>query len=65
MISVPIRWYGQIKEEMKLMWFTPFCRSCEIDGRMCGLKGDDGETTCFGPADGKFIILHNFRHNPQ
>ncbi|KAI3812802.1 hypothetical protein L1987_17514 [Smallanthus sonchifolius] len=51
-ISVPIRWYGDVKEELELIWFTPFCRSCEIEGRRCGLKGSDGETTCFGSSGG-------------
>ncbi|GJY60207.1 putative RING-H2 finger protein ATL21A [Tanacetum coccineum] len=46
MISVPIRRYGGTMEELELMWFTPYCRSCEIEGRMCGLKGSYGETTC-------------------
>ncbi|KAI3713534.1 hypothetical protein L1987_72112 [Smallanthus sonchifolius] len=27
-------------------------RSCEIEGRRCGLKGSDGETTCFGSSGG-------------
>ncbi|CAI9274520.1 unnamed protein product [Lactuca saligna] len=51
-ISVPIRWYGNIREELELMWFTPFCGPCEIEGRMCGLKNGDGETTCFGSPVG-------------
>nr|GEX50826.1 putative RING-H2 finger protein ATL21A [Tanacetum cinerariifolium] len=46
MISVPIPWYGGTIEELELMWFTPYCRSCEIEGRMCGFKGSYGETTC-------------------
>ncbi|PWA63277.1 hypothetical protein CTI12_AA355010 [Artemisia annua] len=49
MVSVPIRWHGGTMEELELMWFTPYCRSCEIEGRMCGVKGSsNGETTCFG-----------------
>ncbi|KVH95303.1 RING-H2 finger protein ATL20-like [Cynara cardunculus var. scolymus] len=51
MISVPIRWYGDVREELELMWFTPFCRSCETEGRMCGQKSD-GETTCLGSSHG-------------
>nr|XP_043639904.1 putative RING-H2 finger protein ATL21A [Erigeron canadensis] len=47
-ISVPIRWYGHMKQELELMWFTPFCRSCEVEGRLCGLKRNDGQTTCYG-----------------
>ena len=54
LISVPIRWYGSMKEELELMWFTPFCRPCEIEGRMCGLKNGDGETSCFGSPVGKY-----------
>ncbi|XP_076931123.1 putative RING-H2 finger protein ATL21A [Bidens hawaiensis] len=51
-ISVPIRWYDGVKVEMELMWVTPFCRLCEIEGRMCGMKGSDGETACFGSFGG-------------
>ncbi|KAI3723177.1 hypothetical protein L2E82_34592 [Cichorium intybus] len=32
-ISVPIRRYGDIKNELTLMWFRPYCKSCELDGR--------------------------------
>ena len=53
MISLPIRWYGGIMEELELRWFTPFCRFCEIEGRMCGLKGSYGETTCLGYNGGE------------
>lgn len=54
MISVPIRWHGGTMEELELMWFTPYCRYCEIEGRMCGLKGSsNGETTCFGYNGGE------------
>ncbi|KAL4585698.1 hypothetical protein LXL04_010322 [Taraxacum kok-saghyz] len=46
-ISVPIRRYDDIRNELTLMWFRPYCKSCELDGRTCGLQSDDGETACF------------------
>ncbi|KAL4587208.1 hypothetical protein LXL04_000075 [Taraxacum kok-saghyz] len=46
-ISVPIRRYNDIRNELMLMWFRPYCNSCELDGRTCGLQSDDGETACF------------------
>ncbi|XP_024958753.1 putative RING-H2 finger protein ATL21A isoform X1 [Cynara cardunculus var. scolymus] len=49
-ISVPLRRYGDIRNELTLIWFRPFCRSCELDGRTCGLKSDDGDTACFGSS---------------
>ncbi|CAI9291106.1 unnamed protein product [Lactuca saligna] len=49
-ISVPIRRYGNIRNELTLMWFRPYCKSCELDGRTCGLQSDDGETACFGSS---------------
>ncbi|KAI3710709.1 hypothetical protein L2E82_40498 [Cichorium intybus] len=51
-ISVPMRWYGDIRVELELMWFTPFCRPCEIEGRVCGRKDGNGETTCLGSPVG-------------
>ncbi|KAL8201015.1 hypothetical protein R6Q57_012354 [Mikania cordata] len=51
-ISVPIKWHNDIVEELELMWITPFCRYCEAEGRICGLTGSDGETTCFGSSSG-------------
>ncbi|KAL4573002.1 hypothetical protein LXL04_019794 [Taraxacum kok-saghyz] len=46
-ISVPIRRYDDIRNELTLMWFRPYCKSCELDGRTCGLQSDDGETASF------------------
>ncbi|KAD4178414.1 hypothetical protein E3N88_27005 [Mikania micrantha] len=48
-ISVPTRRFGDIRDELTLMWFTPFCGPCELDGRTCGLKSD-GETVCVGSS---------------
>ncbi|KAI3756375.1 hypothetical protein L1987_56195 [Smallanthus sonchifolius] len=50
-ISVPSRRFIDIRNELTLMWFRPYCRSCEIDGRTCGLKSD-GETVCVGSSHG-------------
>ncbi|XP_071686193.1 putative RING-H2 finger protein ATL21A [Rutidosis leptorrhynchoides] len=47
-VSVPVRRVGDISHELTLLWFRPFCRSCELDGKTCGLKSDDGETVCLG-----------------
>lgn len=58
-ISVPTRRFVDIRDELTLMWFRPFCRSCEIDGRTCGLK-DDGETVCFGDEHGEFVFVYMF-----
>ncbi|CAI9289011.1 unnamed protein product [Lactuca saligna] len=35
-----------------LMWFTPYCGSCERQGKACGLKSDDGQTICISPSRG-------------
>ncbi|KVH90007.1 RING-H2 finger protein ATL22-like [Cynara cardunculus var. scolymus] len=51
-IAVPVRWDGDIREELELMWFTPYCRSCEMEGRACGLKSDDDQTVCLGSSRG-------------
>ncbi|KAI3763649.1 hypothetical protein L2E82_13643 [Cichorium intybus] len=49
-ISVPIRRYGDIRNKLMLMWFRPYCKSCELDGRTCRLQCDDGETACFSSS---------------
>ncbi|KAM0046262.1 putative chromatin regulator PHD family [Helianthus debilis subsp. tardiflorus] len=51
-IEVPARWNVGIGVELMLMWFTPYCRTCEIEGRVCGLKSDNGETVCHGSSRG-------------
>ncbi|XP_023770191.1 putative RING-H2 finger protein ATL21A [Lactuca sativa] len=51
-IVVPIRLNSDFRDDLQLMWFTPFCRSCEMEGRACGLKSDDGETVCVGSSRG-------------
>ncbi|KAI7725278.1 hypothetical protein M8C21_026076 [Ambrosia artemisiifolia] len=51
-IDVPTRWNGDIKSELELMWFTPVCRGCELEGRGCGLKNEDGEIGCIGSSHG-------------
>ncbi|KAI7753770.1 hypothetical protein M8C21_011689 [Ambrosia artemisiifolia] len=51
-IEVPARWNVGIGVELMLMWLTPNCRSCEIEGRACGLKSDDGDTVCHGSSRG-------------
>ncbi|KAL4592750.1 hypothetical protein LXL04_005754 [Taraxacum kok-saghyz] len=45
-ILAPVRSDGDIREDVELMWFTPFCRSCEMEGKACRLKSDDGLTVC-------------------
>ncbi|KAI7726584.1 hypothetical protein M8C21_011001 [Ambrosia artemisiifolia] len=50
-IVVPTRRrFVDIRDELTLMWFTSFCRPCELDRRTCGLK-DYAETICFGYSD--------------
>ncbi|XP_071730677.1 RING-H2 finger protein ATL22-like [Rutidosis leptorrhynchoides] len=52
-VSVPFRRLNDISSELTLVWFRPFCGSCEIDGKTCELKSDDGETVCSdGSKDG-------------
>ncbi|MFS7913763.1 putative transcription factor C2H2 family [Helianthus anomalus] len=51
MVDLPVRWNGDIRMELELMWFTPGCRGCEIEGRGCGLK-NDGEVGCLGSSRG-------------
>ncbi|KAI3687443.1 hypothetical protein L1987_81139 [Smallanthus sonchifolius] len=51
-IEVPGRWNIGVRVELMLMWFTPYCRSCEIEGRACGLKSEDGQTVCHGSSRG-------------
>nr|XP_043613884.1 RING-H2 finger protein ATL22-like [Erigeron canadensis] len=51
-IIVPVRWNGDFRQELELRWFTPDCRSCEFENRACGLKSDDGQTTCLGASRG-------------
>ncbi|KAL4573165.1 hypothetical protein LXL04_019962 [Taraxacum kok-saghyz] len=55
-ISVPIRRYDDIRNELTLMWFRPYCKSCELDGRTCGLRSDDVETACFVSSFHAFFI---------
>ncbi|KAJ0594342.1 putative transcription factor C2H2 family [Helianthus annuus] len=49
-ISVPTRRFVDFRNELTLLWFAPYCRPCELDGRTCGLKGDGEETVCFGSS---------------
>nr|XP_043628753.1 putative RING-H2 finger protein ATL21A [Erigeron canadensis] len=49
-VSVPVRRFDDIRRQLTLMWFRPYCRPCELDGTTCGLKNDDGETACFGSS---------------
>nr|GEY49997.1 zinc finger, RING/FYVE/PHD-type [Tanacetum cinerariifolium] len=55
-ISVPVRRYGDIRKELTLMWFRPFCKSCEEDGKTCGFKSDDGETSCIGSSNSEHNV---------
>lgn len=54
-ITVAGRWNVDVgvKVELTLLWFTPYCRSCELEGRGCGLKNDDGQIVCHGSSRGK------------
>lgn len=65
-VSVPVRQLGDIRHELTLLWFRPFCKSCEVDGKTCGLKSDDGETVCSGSSNGEFFFSpltgHIFMH---
>ncbi|KAI3792619.1 hypothetical protein L2E82_06504 [Cichorium intybus] len=38
--------------EMELMWFSPYCKSCEREGKVCRLKSDDGRTICGSSSRG-------------
>ncbi|KAI3823694.1 hypothetical protein L1987_05134 [Smallanthus sonchifolius] len=49
-IAVPVRWNGGIRVEMELMWFSPACRSCGNEGRVCG--NEDEQTGCLGSSRG-------------
>ncbi|KAI3792624.1 hypothetical protein L2E82_06509 [Cichorium intybus] len=51
-IVVPVRLNSDFRNELQLMWFTPYCRSCEMEGKACGLKSDDGQTFCVGSSRG-------------
>ncbi|KAL8256098.1 hypothetical protein R6Q59_031165 [Mikania micrantha] len=51
-IEVPVRWNGDIRSELELMWFTPSCRGCELEGSGCGLKTEDGQIGCLGSSGG-------------
>ncbi|CAH1451555.1 unnamed protein product [Lactuca virosa] len=51
-IVVPVRSNSDFRYELQLMWFTPYCGSCEREGKACGLKSDDGQTICVSPSRG-------------
>lgn len=51
-ISVAGRWNVGVRVELMLIWFTPYCRSCELEGRACGLNTEDGQTVCHGSSRG-------------
>ncbi|KAL4592749.1 hypothetical protein LXL04_005753 [Taraxacum kok-saghyz] len=51
-IVVPVRSNTDFRDELELMWFTPYCRSCEVEGEACGLRSDDGQTVCVGSSHG-------------
>lgn len=55
-VLVPLEWRlsqsfwtaMDLREDLELVWDEPACRSCEIDGGICGFKADRGsEIACF------------------
>ncbi|KAH6820494.1 hypothetical protein C2S53_008410 [Perilla frutescens var. hirtella] len=56
-VLVPLEWTlsqfywtsMDLREDLELVWNDPICRSCEIDGGICGYKGDwrGSEVACF------------------
>lgn len=52
-IQLPVLWGGEIRSEFELMWYTPSCRRCELDGRRCGFVNDDGQTGCIDSSHGR------------
>lgn len=56
-IEVPVRSNSDFRYELQLMWFTPYCGSCEREGKACGLKSDDGQTICVSPSRGTVSLL--------
>ena len=46
-VKVPVQWpmslqnqteVSSLNDDLRLSWFMPECRSCELDGQMCGLN---------------------------
>ncbi|KAI3792614.1 hypothetical protein L2E82_06497 [Cichorium intybus] len=55
-IEVPVQpTGGDIRVALELMWFTPYCKACEREGKVCRLKSDDGRTICVSSSSGKGI----------
>ncbi|CAH1451554.1 unnamed protein product [Lactuca virosa] len=56
-IDVPVGFNSDFGDQLEMMWFTPFCRSCESEGKACRLKSDDndngdGQTICVSRGKG-------------
>ncbi|KAI3792623.1 hypothetical protein L2E82_06508 [Cichorium intybus] len=45
-VVLPVRPNGDISVALELMWFTPYCKTCEREGKACELKTDDEQTIC-------------------
>ncbi|KAK9065163.1 hypothetical protein SSX86_016546 [Deinandra increscens subsp. villosa] len=52
-LEVPVRLNGDIRSELELRWLIPSCRSCEMEGKACGMKYDNGQAAgCLGSSPG-------------
>lgn len=54
-IDVPVGFNSDFGSQLEMIWFTPFCRSCESEGKACRLKSDDnsdGQTICVSRGKG-------------
>ncbi|KAI3792615.1 hypothetical protein L2E82_06498 [Cichorium intybus] len=53
-IELPVqRNGGDIRVALELMWFTPYCKACEREGKVCRLKSGDWRTICVSSSHGK------------
>ncbi|XP_076886534.1 putative RING-H2 finger protein ATL21A [Bidens hawaiensis] len=51
-ITVPGRWNPGVRVELMMLWFTPYCLSCEIEGGTCGLNSEEGQIVCHDSSRG-------------
>jgi len=71
LIKVPIQWpmslqnqteVSSLNEDLRLTWFMPECRSCELNGQMCGLNASTNSSgspviACWNiPSSGKYTL---------
>ncbi|KAI3792617.1 hypothetical protein L2E82_06501 [Cichorium intybus] len=53
-IEVPVqRNGGDVRVALELLWFTPYCKYCERESKVCRLKSDGQRTICVSSSSGE------------